>query len=103
MDPNVPGSSNPDPAGAGGPFARNPDGTLPDTWPGAKPGATQPGTQPGQPTAQPNQPGATTATQPTTRKVRMLRDEGGHTTGQEVDLPADEAQRLIDAHAAQAV
>jgi hypothetical protein len=38
-----------------------------------------------------------------TRKVRMTRDEGGHTNGQEVDLPAADAQRLIDSGAAQAI
>jgi hypothetical protein len=33
----------------------------------------------------------------------MLRDEGGHGAGQHVDLPSDQAQRLIHDGAARAV
>jgi hypothetical protein len=64
--------------------------------------ATQPGTQPGnQPATQtgPHQAG----TEATTRRVQMLRDEGGYSGGQTVDVPADRAQQLIDSGAARAV
>lgn len=62
-----------------------------------KPGQTNPeGTTP--------HPQGTSAPAATTmQRVRMVRDEGGHTTGQEVTLPAEEARRLTDSGAAQAI
>lgn len=56
-----------------------------------------------QPAGATNPAGQPNAPQPGTQRVRMVRDDGGHTNGQHLDLPADEAQRLISSGAAQAV
>lgn len=59
--------------------------------------------QQGQPAAQAQTTSSGTAQSAGTLHVRMVRDEGAHTAGQEVDLPIDEAHRLIGAGAAQQV
>jgi len=73
------------------PGQTNPEGTTPHPQ-GTTPPATQRSTA--------NQAGAP---QGGMQRVRMVRDEGGHTAGQEVTLPADEARGLTDSGAAQAI
>lgn len=55
----------------------------------------------------PGAPGTTASTASAVpagqQRVRMLRDQDGHLNGQEVSLPADQAQALIHSGAAQAV
>lgn len=50
MDPNVPGSSNPQP-GSSDPFRRNPDGTLPDDMAHPPPSTPASGASPAPPAA----------------------------------------------------
>jgi hypothetical protein len=69
---------------------------------GAQAGQTGQQGQPGGGQQNAWQPGQT-GQQGGTQRVQMLRDEGGHGAGQTVDLPSDQAQRLIDTGAARAV
>lgn len=64
------------------PGQTNPEGRTPNPQGTSAPGAPQSGQM---------------------QRVRMTRDEGGHTAGQEVTLPADEAKQLTDRGAAEAL